>query len=333
MLRNIFSLDAGSDILKICDKSGEIIVNTANSILKNAYNETTAVGDSAKQLMGKLPPDFRFIKPVMGGHICDYNAMVQVLNLVLFKDKTMKGLFKPDFVINTSINATLVEQEALCEAVIEAGAARVYLLNSPVSATVGAGIDVAESKGNMIVITGSEHTEVAILSLSNTVHSTTPDFSLYSLKRSVSYHMSEKHQILLGENTVEEMVKNALNEDETANKKIGPVVGIDKKNGLPKKLFVTVKELWELILKQLKFLVASIRESMEGIPPELIKDIIERGVIFSGGLANYTGFINYLKKALDINILVPQEPEFLCVRGNMIIQRNKALHPLIREVI
>ena len=137
----------------------------------------------------------------------------------------------------------------------------------------------------------------------------------------------------MGENTVEEMVKNALNENETVDKKIGPVVGIDKRNGLHKKIFVTVKELWDLILKQLKFLVASLRESMEGIPPELIKDIMERGIIFAGGLANYPGFINYMKKALDINILVPQEPEYLCVRGNMVIQRNKAMHPLIREVI
>jgi len=333
LLRNIFSLDAGSDILKICDKTGEIIVNTANSLLKNAYNETTAVGDTAKQLMGKLPPDFRFIKPVKGGHICDYNAMVQVLHLVFFKEKSLKGLFKPDFVINTSVNATVVEQEALCEAVIEAGASKVFLLDSAVSATVGAGIDIAESKGNMIVITGSEHTEVAILSLSNIVHSATPDFSLQSIKRSVSYYMSDIHQILLGENSIEEMVKNALNENETVDKKIGPIVGIDKKNGLPKKIFVTVKELWELILKQLQFMVASLRESMEGIPPELIKDIMERGIIFAGGLANYTGFINYMKKALDINILVPQEPEYLCVRGNMVIQRNKAMHPLIREVI
>ncbi|MFP4461041.1 MAG: rod shape-determining protein [Thermotogota bacterium] len=333
MLRNNFSLDAGSDILKICDKSGEILLNTANALLKNAYNETTAVGDMAKQLTGKLPPDFRLIKPVKGGTICDYNAMVQLLQLLFFEKKNMKGLFKPDFIVNASVNATVVEQEALCEAVIEAGASRVYLLDSSVAATVGAGIDITESKGNMIVITGSEHTEVAILSLSNVVFSAAPDFSLQTLKRVIASHMSERHEILLGENTVEEIVKKALAENETAEKKIGPVVGIDKMNGLPKKIFITIKELWELILKQLNYLVNSLKESMEGIPPELIQDIMERGIIFAGGLANYSGFINYLKRSLDINILVPQEPEFLCVRGNMVIQRNKALHPLIQEVI
>ncbi|MEA1883888.1 MAG: rod shape-determining protein [Thermotogota bacterium] len=333
MLRNIFSLDAGSDVLKICDKSGEIILSTANALLKNAYNETTAVGDTAKQLMGKLPPDFRFIKPVKEGHICDYNAMIQVLQLLFFDKKNIKGLFKPYFVINTSVNATVVEQEALCEAIIEAGASKVYLLDSTVSATVGAGIDIAESKGNMIVIVGAEHTEVAILSLSNVVYSATPDFSLKTLKRLASFYMNETHQILLGENTVEEIVKRALNEKATIDQKIGPIVGIDKKSGLPKKNFVSVNEIWELMLKQLKFLVASIRESMEGIPPELIKDIMERGIIFAGGLANYSGFLDYIKTALEINIIVPQEPEFICVRGNMIIQRNRALHPLIREVI
>jgi len=332
LFRNIFSLDAGSDVLKICDKTGEIMINAANALLKNAYNETTAYGDAAKQLMGKLPPDFRFLKPIREGNICDYNTMVQLLRLLFFRGKTGKGLLKPDFVINASVNATVVEQEALCESVIEAGASKVYLLDSPIAATVGAGVDVAQSKGNMIVITGAEHTEVAILSLSNVVFSATPDFSLQRLNRSANAYMSETHDLLLGKNTVEEIVKEALNEGETKDKKIGPIVGIDKKNGLPKKLFVSVHELWELILKHMRFLVASLRESMEGIPPELIKDIMERGIIFGGGLANYQGFVNYMKKAMEINIIVPQEPEFLCVRGNMVIHRNKALHPLIREV-
>ncbi len=332
MIRNIFSLDAGSDILKICDKTGEIILSTANALLKNAYNETTAFGDTAKQLMGKLPPDFRFVKPVKEGNICDYNAMVQLMHLLFFGKKTGKGLLKPDFLINASVTATVVEREAMCEAVIEAGASKVYLIDSPVAATVGAGVDIAESKGNMIVITGSEHTEVAILSLSNVVSYDTPDFSLRALKRTTIDYMSERHEIMLGENTVEEIVKEALKEDETKDKKIGPIVGIDKKTGLPKKIFITVKEIWELISERLTFLVASLRESMEGIPPELIKDIMERGIIFAGGLANYDGFVNYLKKRMEINIIVPEEPEFLCVRGNMAIYRNKALHPLIQEV-
>jgi rod shape-determining protein MreB len=169
--------------------------------------------------------------------------------------------------------------------------------------------------------------------LSNVVYSATPDFSLKTLKRLVSFYMSETHQILLGENTVEEMVKRTLNEKATIDQKIGPIVGIDKKSGLPKKKFISVNEIWEVMLKQLEFLVASIRESMEGIPPELIKDIMERGIIFAGGLANYSGLLDYIKKALEINIIVPQEPEFICVRGNMVIQRNRSLHPLIREVI
>ncbi|HPF17170.1 MAG TPA: rod shape-determining protein [Thermotogota bacterium] len=332
MIRAVYSMDPGSDILKICDKTGEILVNTANALLKTAYNETTAYGDTAKQLLGKLPPDFRLIKPIREGNFCDFDVMVQLLHLLFFKDKSKAGLFKPDFIVNTSINATVVEQEALCEAIIEAGASKCYLVDSPIAATIGAGVDVAESKGNMIVIVGSEHTEVAILSLSNLVFSATPDFSLRSLMRLTSQYMCDAHEIMLGENTVEFMVKETLNQVNANERKLGPIVGIDKKNGLPKKMQITVKEIWDLILRQLQFLVDSLRESMEGIPPELIKDIMERGILFAGGLANYQGFVNYMKQAMEINLIVPKEPEYLCVRGNMVIHKNKTLHPLIREV-
>ncbi len=332
MIRKVFSLDAGSEEIKICDKNGAIVLKTATALLKNAYSEITAYGDCAKGLLGKLPPEFSLIKPIREGRLCDFDAMVNLLQLGFFSKKIGKSLFKPHFFINASVNSTLVEREALCEAVLEAGASKVFLVDSPVAATLGAGIDIAQSHGNMIVITGAEHTEIAILSLSNMVFTDSPDFSLSNLKLSVKEYVGEKHEIMLGENTLEEITKEVLMDKSLLDKKIGPVVGIDKKTGFPKKIFLPANEIWDSIRHHLDYLIASLRESMDGMPPELIKDIMERGLVFAGGLANYSGFIDYVKQSMGINIVIPENPEYLCVRGNMVIHRNKKLYPLIQEV-
>lgn len=331
-MRTVFSLDAGSEDIKICDKNGEIVLKTATALLKNAYNEITAYGDSAKQLLGKLPPEFTLINPIKEGKICDFDAMVNLLQLAFFSKKNRKSIFKPHFYISTSIHSTVVEREALCEAVLEAGAARVFLVDSPVATTLGAGIDIAQSHGNMIVITGAEHTEVAILSLSNMVFADNPDFSLSNLKLSVKEFVGEEHEIMLGEKTLEEITKAALMDKQQHGKKIGPVVGIDKKTGFPKKIFLDANEIWDSMIHHLDYLIASLRESMDGMPPELIKDIMERGLVFAGGLANYESFISHIKQSMGINIIIPENPEYLCVRGNMVIEKNKTLHLLIQEV-
>jgi rod shape-determining protein MreB len=331
-MRSVFSLDAGSEKTKICDKNGQILLNASTALLKNAYNEISACGDSAKQLLGKLPPDFLFLKPVKNGNICDYDAFVHFLKETFFS-KRGNSFFKPLFILNTSIDSTVVEKESICEAVVEAGAAKAMLVDTPIAAALGAGIDIGESKGNMIVVLGAEHTEIAILSLSNLVFFETIDFSMSNICTKVKHYLVHEHNLLLGQNTVEDIVSETMKTSGMSSDFIdGFVVGLNVKSGMPLKMRINVKEIWGIVLREINYLVESLKESMERIQPELIKDILERGIIFSGGIANYKGFVDYTQKKLEIDINVPEAPEFVCVRGNMTIFRNKDLHSLVQEV-
>jgi rod shape-determining protein MreB len=332
-MRSVYSLDAGSNKTKICDKNGEIILNTSTAILKNSYNEITSYGDSAKQLLGKLPPDFRFLKPIRNGSICDYDSFVELLKISFFSKKIKNNFFKPIFLLNTSIESTVVEKESICEAVVEAGAAKAMLIDSPIAAALGSGININEAKGNMIVVIGAEHTEIAILSLSNLVFFETIDFSMLNISTKVKNYMINEHNLLLGQNTVEDIVCETMdNAGENLEFINGFVVGINVKSGMPQKIRINVKEVWGLILREINYLIESLKESMELIQPELIQDILERGIIFAGGMANYNSLVNYAQEKLEIDINVPDTPEYVCVRGNMTIFRNKDLHTLIQEV-
>jgi len=332
-MRSIFSLDAGSEKTKICDKNGEIILNTSTALLKNPYNEITAFGDSAKQLLGKLPPDFLFLKPVRSGSIYDYDAFVLFLKEAFFSSRIKSSFFKPLFILNTSIDSTVVEKESICEAVVEAGAAQAMLIDTPIAAALGSGIDIDEAKGNMIVILGAEHTEIAILSLSNIVFFESIDFSIQNICVKVKNFLIHEHNLLLGQNTIEEIISETMRSGgENAGFQNGFVVGLNVKNGLPLKLSINVKEIWGIILREINYLVESLKESMERIQPELIKDILERGIIFTGGMANYEGFVKYTQSKLEMVVNIPEAPEFVCVRGNMTIFRNKDLYSLIQEV-
>jgi len=336
LLREIIGIDPGSTRLKICNRKGEIITDTASVMIfdtyhRHPYGDIAAFGDKARELSGKLPPDFKVLRPFQTGKICHFDGAVALFENTTFKRGSKKGVLKPTAVINQSINATVVEREALCESLMEAGASKVFEIDSPISAAMGAGVDITESNGNMIVNIGGTHTEIAIMSLSNIVTAEALPFSVSTLKKRIRDLLKEDYRLLIGEKTTDELLDLSMRSLERQPSTLGPVVGIDIDSGLPVKKSVKKETIWEVTRYEMDYLISAIRESLEGTQPELVTDILERGIIFAGGFSNYAGFVDYVNKKVEVQIIVPEEPEYLCVRGNIAIYANKSLRPLLRE--
>ncbi len=253
-----------------------------------------AVGKEAKEMVGRTPGSIEAIRPMKDGVIADFEITEAMLRYFIRKAHNRKTLIRPRMIICVPYGVTEVEKRAVRESAESAGAREVYLIEEPMSAAIGAGLPITEPSGNMIVDIGGGTTEVAVISLSGIVYSKSVRIAGDKMDEAIVHYMKRKYNMLIGERTSEQIkikIGNAYPEKEIQTMEIK---GRHLVAGVPKTIEVNSEEVREAIQDPLNAIVEGVKTALERMPPELAADIVDRGIVLSGGgalLSNLDGLI------------------------------------------
>jgi rod shape-determining protein MreB and related proteins len=270
--------------------------------------ELIAVGHDAKQMAGRTPEDITVIRPLQDGVIADFEATEQMLRHFIALVHRRRYLAKPRMVVCVPSGITAVEQRAVKEAGYQAGARRVYIIEEPMAAAIGAGLPVHKPTGNMVVDVGGGTTEVAVISLGGIVTSLSVRTAGDELDRAIASWMKKEHALLLGEATAEE-VKVTLGSafpgplDQEAELR-----GRDLVSGLPRSVSVSSAEVRTAIEEPLHAIIDAVRVTLDQTPPELAGDIMDRGIVLTGGGALLRGLDERLRHETGMPVHVAEDP-------------------------
>lgn len=275
-----------------------------------------AIGQDAKEMLGRMPDSISAIKPIKDGAISDYKITVKVLTHFMNKALGKYSFFKPEVIVSVPSSISGTERRAVMEAVLEAGAKEVYVVKEPVLAAVGSGVPIHEPVGRMIMNIGGGTTDIAVISLGGVVFSKSVKVGGNKMDESILHMVREKHKILIGDRTAE-MIKMSIGSAVPEAEDTGVrVKGRDFETGQPKDMTITNHEVVEALRPDLDEIVKAARDVFSETPPELASDIMDNGILLSGGGANLPGLPEFFRKTLRIPAQVVEEPK-LCVAYGM----------------
>ena len=298
--------------------AGQGIILNEPTVVANSFEErqVLAVGDDAKEMLGRTPGSIVASRPMKEGVIADYKTTASMINY--FLKKALKGrVFWPEMMISIPGGASQVEKRAVVAACRQAGAINVYLIEEPLAAAIGAKIPISQASGHMIVNIGGGTTEVAVISLGQLVAYRTIRVAGTKLDEAIIQEFKKKHNLIIGERTAEDVkmkIGNAFIEEGKELRKM-EVKGRDFQTGLPKIFEVDEKSVQEAISKPLKAILEGIKEVLSQTPPELAADIVDKGIVLSGGTALLTNIDRYITYYTGVSSFVVDEPLFCVIRG------------------
>lgn len=312
------AIDLGTANTLVYVRGHGVIIREPSVVAVNKRtNEILAVGEEAKRMVGRTPAHIVAVRPLVDGVISDFEVTEQMLKY--FFDKVQQVSFslipRPRVVIGIPHSVTEVERRAVEEGAINAGAREVYLIEEPIAAAIGARLPIQDASGSMIVDIGGGTTEVAVISLGGVVASRSLRIAGDELNDDIIQYARDKFNLLLGERTAEEIKIKIASALPTKDRKETPMRGRDLVAGLPKEIIVNDEQIREAIRKSLNTIIESVKVTMEETPPELLADIMDRGIILSGGGALLSGLADRLAMETQTKVFVADDPLTAVVRG------------------
>ncbi|SHH67609.1 rod shape-determining protein [Sporanaerobacter acetigenes] len=289
---------------------GKGIVTREPSVVAIQTNtkEVLAVGEEAKKMIGRTPGHIVAIRPLKDGVIADFDITQNMLKYFIRKANQKKSIFQPRVVVCVPSGVTEVEKRAVEEATIHAGARDAYLIEEPMAAAIGAGLPVHEATGSMIVDIGGGTAEVAIISLGGIVTSKSIRIGGDELDESIVYYIKKEYSLMIGERTAEE-VKITIGSADGGNKETKMQIrGRDLISGLPKTIEVTSSEIHEAMKEPISNIIDAIKFTLEKTPPELASDIMEQGIMLTGGGALLNGIDRLIKSETGMPVHIAEDP-------------------------
>lgn len=318
-LRKKVGIDLGTANTLVYVVGEGIVLNEPTVV---AYSLETrqilAVGDEAREMLGRTPGTIVAARPMREGVIADYTTTSAMITY--FLKKALKGrIFWPDLMISIPGGASQVEKRAVVSACKQAGAADVYLIEEPLAAAIGAKIPISQASGHMIVNLGGGTAEIAIISLGQLVSYRTVRIAGTKIDEAIMNQLRKKHNLIIGERTAEEVKMKLCNafieEKEGYVEETYEVKGRDFQTGLPKILQIGEKTLNEAIQKPLKQISEGIKEVLAQTPPELAADIVDKGIVLSGGTALLKNIDKYVTYYSGVASFVVEDPLLCVIRG------------------
>ncbi|NCF86886.1 MAG: MreB/Mrl family cell shape determining protein [Verrucomicrobiaceae bacterium] len=308
LMSNDIGIDLGTANTLIYVKDQGIVLREPSVVaVKSGTSEVLAVGADAKRMLGRTPGNIVAIRPLKDGVIADFEITEAMLRYFIRKVHNKRTIARPRVVIAVPSGITEVERRAVQESASHAGAREVYLIEEPMAAAIGAGLPVQEASGNMIVDMGGGTTEVAIISLSGIVYSRSVRVAGDELDESLVQYMKRAYNLMIGERTAEEM-KIQLGSAYPIGKETSmEVKGRDLVAGLPKTVNITSQEVREAMLEPLNSIVDAVRIALEGCPPELSADLVDRGMVLAGGGAMLRGLDKLLSEETGLPAHVAED--------------------------
>ena len=320
MFSNDIGIDLGTANTLVYLKGHGIVINEPSVVVVNKKTgQIVAVGTEAKQMLGRTPGHIRAVRPIVDGVISDFEVTEEMLTYLINKtEKISKKFIRPRVVVGVPTGITNVEIRAVEDATRSAGAREVYIIEEPMASAIGIRLPVKEALGSVIVDIGGGTTDIAVISLSGVVCSKNLKIAGDLLNTNIVNYMKDEFKLLIGERTAEN-IKIAIGGVLEGNPMEAEVRGRDLVTGLPRQVIVTDSDIREAIMPSVLSLVDGIKEVLETTPPELLSDIIHRGLVLTGGGALLRGLDVMIQNALKIPIYVAEDPLTAVARGTGIV--------------
>lgn len=313
MFARKIGIDLGTTNTLVFLPTKGIVINEPTVVaLRKPDNMVLAVGLEAKEMVGRTPDDIVTYRPLKDGVIAEYYITQSMLKYFISKALGSFNIIKPEVVISVPAGITSTEHRAVMNSAREAGAREVYLVKEPLLASLGAGIPIHSAEGNMIVNIGGGTTEVAVISLGGIVAWASLRVAGNKFDHSIADYIKKKYGLAIGETTAENIKIGVGTAIPNKNKLEIKIRGRDIASGLPKDMVINSNEVAEAINGHLMDIVGAIQSVFNVTPPELAADIMEKGIILSGGSSQLRDLDEFLKRSLGVAAFVAEQP-ILCV--------------------
>ncbi|MBA3266492.1 MAG: rod shape-determining protein [Nocardioidaceae bacterium] len=325
------AVDLGTANTLVYVRGRGVMLNEPSVVAMNAQTrEILAVGAEAKRMIGRTPDNITAIRPLRDGVIADFEATEQMLRFFIKRVHRRRYFAKPRLVICVPSGITAVEQRAVKEAGYQAGARRVYIIEEPMAAAIGAGLPVHEATGNMVVDIGGGTTEVAVISLGGIVTSQSIRTAGDDLDSAVIAWMKKEYSLMLGERTAEEMKMTLGSAFPLPEEPEAEIRGRDMISGLPRNVVVSSAEVRQALEEPLHAIIDSVRTTLDKTPPELAGDIMDRGVVLTGGGALLRGLDERLRHETGMPVHVADTPlDSVAIGAGKCVEEFEALHQVL----
>ncbi len=313
---NKIGIDLGTaNTLVFIPKKG-IVVNEPSVVAIDINdNKILAVGNEAKEMIGRVPEMIRVHRPLKNGAIADYKVTEAMIRYFVNKVSPKIRFIRPDILVSIPAGVTSTERRAVIEATNNAGAKNAYIVKEPVLAAIGAGIPINNPSGNMIIDIGGGTSEVAIISLGGIVAAHSARVGGDRFDNAIANYIKKKHGLAIGERTAEEikiMIGGAVPQ---INEKYAEVRGRDLMGGLPKTVKISSNEVTEAIQDELREIIEAIKKVLQETPPELAADVMDKGMVLSGGGALLKNLDQYIVQTIGVPCYVADDPLLCVVKG------------------
>ncbi len=323
-LIGFFSSDMGIDLgtanTLVLVKDKGIVINEPSvvAVERERYGSRAkilAVGKEAKDMVGKTPGNIEAIRPMKDGVIADFDMTEKMIRYFIEKTHRRKSFLRPRIIISVPYGLTQVERKAVRESALSAGAREVFLIEEPMAAAIGANLPIQEPKGNLVVDIGGGTTEIGVISLGGLVISKSIRTAGDKLDTSIVNYVKEKYNLIIGERTGEE-IKIAIGSAIQLPKELSMVVkGRDQVSGLLSRIELTSEDVREAVREYLKEIADALKMVLEMMPPDLASDIVENGVVLTGGGALIRGLDKYLSEIVRLPVYIADEPLLAVAKG------------------
>ena len=322
-MRNLFTfgakdigIDLGTANILVTIKGKGIVLREPSVVaIDIKTGDILATGHEAKEMLGRTPENIRAVRPLKDGVIADFTATQLMLKNILRKVCQRYNTRRPRVVVGVPSGITEVEERAVEEAIIQAGAREVYLIEEPMAAAIGAGLNIADASGSMVVDIGGGTTEVAVISLGGIVVSKSLRIAGDELNEDIINYVKREENIAIGETTAEELKMKIGCADPLMTDLSMEIRGRDLATGLPRNIVLKSSQIMEAIGESVDKIVETVKQALEKTPPELASDLIEKGIMLTGGGALIQNLDKLLSRETNIPIYISNDPLDCVVKG------------------
>jgi rod shape-determining protein MreB and related proteins len=316
LFSNDLAIDLGTANTCVYARGKGIVLSEPSIVaVNNANDQIEAVGNDAKEMLGRTPGNITAIKPMRDGVIADFEAAEKMLGYFIRKAHRRKTLVRPRVVIGVPSEITQVERRAVKDSAYRAKASEVHLIEEAMAAAIGAGLPITEAAGNMIVDIGGGTTDIAVISLAGVVYSKSVRVAGNALDDAIINYVKREHDLLIGERTAERVKMELGSAWPLRDKKEVEVKGRHVLEGKPKTVTLNDSQIREALAEPIKQIVQAVRDGLERIPPELSADVCDRGIVLSGGGALLQNLDERLRRETGLPVQVAEDPLSSVVLG------------------
>ncbi|MFA4931053.1 MAG: rod shape-determining protein [Patescibacteria group bacterium] len=322
-LRQQLAIDLGTSNIRISmPQKGVLVDEPAVVAINRNTHQIMAIGEEARNMLGKTPADIIAAKPLKNGVIANYRITEGIIKYYIDKILPSVRILGPEIMSSVPAGITSTERRAIIDAIKSVGTNSVYIIKAPLAAALGAGIAIAEPHGNMIIDIGGGTSEIAIISLGNIVSHSSIRVAGDTMDHAIIDHIRKKYNLAIGEKTAERVkIEIGAISPQLDNKSI-EISGNNTISELPEILTITTEEVIQALKNPVKEIINAVKYVLQNTPPELASDVIDRGIILTGHAARLRGLDELLSRVTGVPVHMAEEPEYCVIKGCGIALEN-----------